>query len=305
MERLGSWGIPFLDVNLTGICSGDLIMFAAMSGSGKTTFANTIAKTATEQDIPTSLFSLENAKGDFLRQAVFTEYKSANPQDKNNYRQFLTDFSRNPTKYEKYTTCLDELFGKLSGGDVPMFSLIESTDGVQDLKTLLREVEKYISIGKKLIIIDHIDHVSNDQTADLQFIRYAMKQLANLAFQKNVCIITFSQIRKDLPATCLIPGMYDLKGGSQKADVATIVITLARDPFFDTEERKATLMAIRKDRYGHLAMGRLFWCNGKYERYFKEIKDFDASGYVVDGLNKQQLLKASKQFEIGEYSEVD
>lgn len=295
MKKLCEFGIPLLDKNLTGIMGGDLIVIGAMSGTGKTTLANMLAMSAANQDVSTVLFSLENAAGDWERQMLYTEFKQW-AGGSMSYREFLDTLSANPHAFDNFRTKIDEIRSKESDG-VPTFYLVESDAGIKDLQTLLENVNACIDSGKKLIIIDHIDHVSNDARADLQFIRMAMKQLAELAFNREVCIITFSQIRKDLPSNVMCPGMYDLKGGSPKTDVASVVITIARDPFFDDIEngRYATLMAIRKDRYGKLAMGRLYWKNGLYEPEYKNIESFDPNGYIIDGLSKDKLLLASKQ----------
>lgn len=295
MNLLCSYGIPLLDKNLTGMMGGDLVVIGAMSGTGKTTLANSLAMSASSQGISTVLFSLENATGDWKRQMVFTEFKQWIPNNMS-YREFLNLYSSNPQTFERYEETVNKILSEEKDG-VPLFLLIESSDGIKDLQALLERVNACIDAGKKVIIIDHIDHVSNDARADLQFIRTAMKQLAELAFNRGVCIITFSQIRKDLPPGVMCPGMYDLKGGSPKTDVASVVITMARDPFFDEPEagKYATLMAIRKDRYGKLAMGRLFWRNGIYEQDYKPIESFDANGYVIDGLTKDKLVLAAKQ----------
>ena len=298
MKRLCSFGIPLLDENLTGMMGGDLVVIGAMSGTGKTTLANSLAMNAAAQGVSTVLFSLENAAGDWERQMVFTEFKQWN-QSRTTYREFLNAYSASPESFEQYRKPVDKLLSSEADG-VPTFLLIESTDGVKDLKTLLERVKSCIDAGKKVIVIDHIDHVSNDARADLQFIRTAMKELADLAFNRDVCIITFSQIRKDLPANVMCPGMYDLKGGSPKTDVASVVITMSRDPFFDDTDsgRYATLMAIRKDRYGKLAMGRLFWKNGLYDHVYTKIDNFDANGYIVGGLTKDKLVLAAKQMRL-------
>lgn len=295
MKRLCDYGIPLLDKNLTGMMGGDLVVVGAMSGTGKTTLANSLAMSASSQGISTALFSLENAAGDWKRQMVFTEFKQWVPNQMS-YREFLNVYSSNPSLFERYEEKVNQILSQEREG-VPLFYLVESTDGIKDLKTLLERVKACIDAGKQVIVIDHIDHVSNDARADLQFIRTAMKELAELAFNRDVCIITFSQIRKDLPPGVMCPGMYDLKGGSPKTDVASVVITMARDPFFDDPEQGkfATLMAIRKDRYGKLAMGRLFWKNGTYEQDYKQIESFDANGYIVDGLSKDKLALAAKQ----------
>lgn len=295
MKRLCKFNIPLLDENLTSMMGGDLVVIGAMSGTGKTSLANKLAMNAVSQNVSTILFSLENAAGDWERQMVYTEFQAWSNSDMS-YRDFLHLYSNDKTVFEQFTKDVKDATSKMSSGDIPMFMLVESDAGIKDLKSLMDAVRTAIDVGKQLIIIDHIDHVSNDARSDLQFIRTAMKELAELAFNKEVCIITFSQIRKDLPASVMCPGMYDLKGGSPKTDVASVVVTMARDPFFDDTEngRYATLMAIRKDRYGKLAMGRLYWKNGIYEDSYEKIDSFDANGYVVNGLTKEKLIAARK-----------
>lgn len=300
MRRIGNWGISFLDKHLTGICTGDLIMFGASTGSGKTTLSNMLSLNSSRQGIKTVVFSLENAKGDFLKQNVFSLFKKTNPTNIQNYREFITDFSINPQKYDSLVSKIESDAYRMEDKDgSPMLVLFESSDGISDLETLLKTIRDYVRQGYEFFIIDHIDHLSNDQAKDLQYIRQAMKDLANLAFNEDVCIMTYSQIRKDLSSDCMVPGVYDLKGGSQKSDIASIVITMARFPYFDNKEVGiyTSLMAIRKDRYGHTAMGRLEWKDGLYLPMYKEIYEFDANGYMVDGATKKQWIKATEQEE--------
>lgn len=292
--KLCNFGISFLDDYLHGITSNDLIVIGAGSGCGKTSLANTISRNAVLQNVPTALLSLENTAGDWERQIIFTKFKQNNPSSMTR-REFNEDYSLHIEKYSDYKQDIDIIMNKKDKNEIKLFSLIQSNDGINNLEKLTKILNFLIDKGKKIIIIDHIDHISTDSGNDLQFIRSAMKMLAELAFTKNICIITFSQVAKIVSPKVMSYSLSDLRGGADKVNLATVVVTIKEEPQYHDElhKRKSNLIAIRKDRYGSNHLARVYYklLTGAYEQNYYNITNFDANGYVVDGLTYDKLDK--------------
>lgn len=292
MAKICNFGIGFLDNKILGFYERDLIVIGASSGIGKSSLSVLLARNALHQQVQVSLFSLENGEGSVKAKLTFIDYAKAVGRFVKE-REFIDEFDKNPEKFAEYTKTWDELNKNILAGDIPQFDLLEDYKKVDTVEKLLHEISVRIQLGYKIIIIDHIDCLPILYSHRNDFISRVMTALYDLAYKHNVCIITFSQVSKTINPNIQIPGKNDLVGGADKINKATLVITLARDRYFDQEwdNRMATLMAIRKDRYGQLYMGRVFFKNGDYENDYTEIKDFDERGFIVDGMNLDKVIK--------------
>ena len=292
MAKICDFGISFLDNKILGFFERDLIVIGASSGIGKSSLSVLLARNALRRNVQVSLFSLENGAGSVKAKLTFVDYaKRANRFVKE--REFIDDFDRDPEKFAEYTQTWDELNAKTLPGDIPLFDLLEDYTKVDSVEKLLKEISVRIQLGYKIIIIDHIDCLPILYAHRNDFISKVMTALYDLAYKHNVCIITFSQVSKTINPNIQIPGKNDLVGGADKINKATLVITLARDKYHDLEleHKMATLVAIRKDRYGQPYMGRLYFRNGEYEDDFVEIHDFDERGFIVEGNNMAQVIR--------------
>lgn len=290
MAKICNFGIRFLDEKLLGFFERDLIVIGASSGIGKSSLSILLARNALEQGIQTSLFSLENGVGAVKQKLTFIEYAKECDGFKKE-REFIDEYDKEPEKFAQYTNMWDELNKTMLAGDIPLFDLLEDYKCVDTVEKLLDAVKARISLGFKIIIIDHIDCLPIKYSQRNDFISRVMQELYELAYNGNVCIITFSQVAKAINPNIRIPGKNDLVGGADKINKATLVITLARDKYYDKNGSFATLCAIRKDRYGQFYMGRIYFKNGDYTSWFEEVEDFDERGFIVDGMNMDKLIK--------------
>lgn len=292
MAKICGFGIDFLDEKILGFFERDLIVIGASSGIGKSSLAILLARNALIAGQQVSLFSLENGEGAVKQKLCFIDYaKQANRFVKE--REFIDEYDRDPDKFADYNTSWKALNEKILAGDIPQFDLMEDYKRVDTVEKLLREILVRIQLRYKIIIIDHIDCLPILYANRNDFISKVMTALYDLAYKHNVCIITFSQVAKSINPNIQIPGKNDLVGGADKINKATLVITLARDKYHDNNNshKSATLVAIRKDRYGQPYMGRLYFRNGEYEEEYEEINDFDERGFIVEGNNIAQVIK--------------
>ena len=292
MAKICNFGIKFLDDKILGFFERDLIVIGASSGIGKSSLAVLLARNALDSNVQVSLFSLENGVGATKAKLCFIDYaKQAGRFVKE--REFIDEYDKDPARFAEYTKSWDELNKKVLAGDIPQFDLLEDYKRVDTVEKLLHEILVRIHLGYKIIIIDHIDCLPILYARRNDFISQVMTALYDLAYKHNVCIITFSQVAKAINPNIQIPGKNDLVGGADKINKATLVITLARDKYHDDAfaHKMATLVAIRKDRYGQLYMGRLFFRNGDYEPEYVEINDFDERGFIVEGKNLDKVIK--------------
>lgn len=292
MAKICEFGIQFLDQKILGFFERDLIVIGAASGIGKSSLSVILARNALQSGVQVSLFSLENGVGAVKAKLCFVDYARQCSRFIKE-REFIDEFDKDPDKFAEYTTTWDTLNKTILSGDIPQFDLLEDYKRVDTVDKLLNEIKIRIQLGYKIIIIDHIDCLPILYAHRNDFVSQVMTALYELAYNHNVCIITFSQVSKSINPNIMIPGKNDLVGGADKINKATLVITLARDRYRDKPYigQYATLMAIRKDRYGQLYMGRVYFHNGDYDRDFEEVTDFDERGFIVDGMNIDKTIK--------------
>ena len=293
MAKICDFGIRFLDDKLLGFFERDLVVIGASSGIGKSSLSILLARNALRQGVQTCLMSLENGVGAVKQKLTFIEYAKGQERFIKE-REFVDEYDKDPDKFSQYTTLWDELNSKVLGGDIPLFDLVEDYKEVDTVEKLIDKIKVRIGLGYKIFIIDHIDCLPIKYAQRNDFISQVMQALYELAYNNNVCIITFSQVSKSINPNIRIPGKNDLVGGADKINKATLVITMARDKYYDDDiyKRFATLVAIRKDRYGQFYMGRLYFKNGDYDDYYQEVTDFDERGFIVDGMNIDKLIKS-------------
>lgn len=254
VKPVGKYGISYLDNQLRSINKGELVLIGACSGAGKSTLAQKIAVTNSKNKVKTALFSLENSRGDTLRREVYNVYRNISKNWKMTYREFIEMVNSGLHDGE----CLEEAY-RMAGETLKDVWLYEKpTEGftVQNLK---EEFEKAVKDGCKLLIIDHLDYfdqIDNDPKDECKYLREIMKSIRKLIEEFGTPVVAFSQFRKPTDQKMIIPTQYEFYGSSDKAKIATTIITLARN--FDDKGMSPTdihtYIAIRKDRFGNTSV---------------------------------------------------
>lgn len=255
-KPIATYGIKFLDKILVSINEGELVLIGANSGCGKSTLAQHIAKTNSKNGVKTALFSLENSQGDTIRREIYRNYKDLSGDWRMSFREF------NKMVYDNNVN--EDLFiraEKQANKDLGNIWLYEKpSDGftVEDLK---RQFDKAVNEdGCDLVIIDHLDYFDQLQSErdENRYLREIMKAIRKLmegvGGGKKAPVIAFSQFRKPTDQKMIIPTQYEFFGSSDKAKIATTVITIAKNYEAQSHEIDHnlihTFIAVRKDRFG-------------------------------------------------------
>lgn len=290
--------IQFLEDKLHGIMTGDFIMFAAGTGGGKSTISRILTQNATFHACPVVLYSLEDEPDTFASDAVYREAVRAGcPLD---FRQWLVDNTQHPEKYRDMAArAAQRALLKHDILDIPMQMVHEmQTNGSWTVRTILESMLKEIQKGYKLFILDHLDVlVPTERPEDM--VR-TINTLWRFVAEKQIALITFSQLagRRDKGVLC--PGLDDLRGSKAKVHTPTIVISIARHVHgyyscIDNPDAKPTYCRIIKNRQGgQLSCGISYFERGHYIRFYQEVP-CNEQGTMIDGLTINDFSKMNRK----------
>ena len=292
-EVLCKWPISFLQEKLYGICTGDLIVVACASGTGKSVISRLVTLEASKSGCPVVLYSLENKDGtvatEFARDAYVRETRDYNTC----LRLFAIQAAKDKKGFEKYRRVAYENSTKKTVDGLPL-TIIHEEVATQDwtIGRLVASMQEEINQGYRLFVIDHLDVLApNDEYKETKI---AMNELWGLVAKHNLAILTFSQLNKNCTALC--PSQTDLRGGMNKVFKATHVITLGKHEYgYYTPPRsypnaKPTYIRLVKSRDTPLSSSVCYFNGTHYVDEFIEVL-CDEPGTYIDGMNREKLQK--------------
>ena len=289
-QVLCDYPIQFLQDNLYGICTGDLVVIGCDSGCGKSTLSRIITRGAYNSGCPVVLYSLENAPDTFATEQVMLEYESDTGDYVDN-RKFEIMHAKEPDKFIEYRKRAFEKSERKSQDGLQLLVVHEQVaKGDWNIKRLIDSMMEEIKQGYKLFIIDHLDVlVQRDELTDT---KVAMDELWALVQEHNISIITFSQIVKGCNALC--PSYDDLRGHKAKVYKSTIIITLGRHeygyylPPVAYPNAKPTYIRIAKSRSTSTACAVCYFFGNKYLETYTPVL-CDTAGTFIGGHTKESL----------------
>lgn len=289
-EKVGIFGIPYLDWKLNGILKNDLILIGARSGAGKSTLANIIATANKKNGTKVALFSLENFKDDGFVEKAFYKYRKLT----NNYQISLRQFASGEFIKDEEALTKSEKYAEECFKNIEMVNR-QHNFGIEQVKeSIIKQAEN----GCKLIILDHLDYVDKyDNDTEYTHMNSLMKTIREAQDCFHVAVVAMSHLRKGYNAKIMpkVPSMDEFIGSSNKVKEATAVIMFAPDDESNQkstavrmQEMKATWCCVRKLRMGGIdnrAVQLMF--NTKYGTY-----EDDYQTYAVDysGCNLEKIM---------------
>lgn len=292
-QILCNWPIKFLQDNLYGICTGDLIVVGCGSGGGKSVISRLITMEATKTDCPVVLYSLENQEGTVATELVRDAYLRDTKDYNVNLRQFAIRAAQDKKGVEKYRRIAYANASKKTADGKPM-TVIHEKVATHDwnIQRITASMMEEINNGYRLFIIDHLDVLApNDEYKET---RIAMNELWALVAKYNIALVTFSQLNKTCTALC--PAQTDLRGGMNKVFKATHVITLGRHeygvygPPLAYPNAKPTYLRLVKSRDTQLAAAICYFNSNCYlDAYIPVL--CDEPGMYIDGYSRTELQR--------------
>jgi replicative DNA helicase len=235
-------GFADLDEKTSGFQRSDLIIIAGRPSMGKTAFCLNIAQhAATENQVPTVIFSLEMSKEQLALRMLCSEARVDNHKLRSGH-------------------IAENEWGKLTmaAGRLAEASLyIDDTPGISvfEMRAKARRLQAEHGLG--MIIIDYMQLMSgskNRSDSREQEISEISRSLKALAKELNVPVLALSQLNRRLEdRTDKRPQMSDLRESGAIEQDADVILFIYRDEVYhpDSEEAKGTAeVIIGKQRNG-------------------------------------------------------
>lgn len=293
-QLLCTYPIQFLQDKLHGVMTGDMVMIAAGTGTGKSSLSRILIQHANGEGIPCVLFSLEDEPQTFVTDAVYRQYqkKAFEPLD---FRQWLLDYSDNPDKYKEYAMDAAKIGMSRTKTGLKNVVVYEMKTPNWTLQEIIATMKLHIEQGYKLFILDHMDVlVPSELPSDM--VR-AINDLWRLVAENQVALITFSQLASNRNKESLCAGIDDLRGSKSKVHTPTIVLSIARHiyGFYPETCGKPTYCRILKNRQGgNTCCAIVYFDRGTYAKRYNEVS-CNESGTTIDGETQRTLLKKQEE----------
>lgn len=296
-RTLCKYPIYFLQETLDDITTGDFIMIAANSGTGKSTLSRLFMENAIQNNCPVVLYSLEDQEGITAANECYQEFvKDGNYNW--SFKQWLKDNTLHPEKYTEYRMKAMQKANKTNADGLKMRVVHEQTATKQwSLRDVVIQMKEEIKQGYKLFIIDHIDVlVPSELPSDMVT---TMRGFWKMISENNIAIITFSQLASRRNIESLCPSLDDLRGSKSKVHTPTVVISIARHLYGqyslnNDPKYQPTYMRVLKNRFGKTGCAVVFFYNGKYHDYYESVS-CNESGTFIDNKTAREMAKKQKE----------
>jgi len=236
-------GFTDLDAMTGGWQKGDLIIFAARPGMGKTAFALNCSINAAKAGHPVVFFSLEMVSVDLMTRLIASEGRV----DSSRLRKGdLTEDDRNRL-----------MQGARLIGTLPAMLGIDQTPGISlvELRSRCRRFKKEHGLG--LIVIDYLQLVRSPSSKKNETREREIAEISgglkNMAKELEVPVIALAQLNRDAEKRQdRRPKMSDLReSGSIEMD-ADLILMVYRDEYYNkaSEDAGKAEIIIGKNRHG-------------------------------------------------------
>lgn len=287
--------IKYVQEKLHGIYAGDLWIIGAFSGCGKSSVARLITMSAHKNGIPVVLYSLENQPGTYVREEVRMRYNEETGS-RLDMRAFKDLESEKPEMFQKARMDIYQESKRTDENGLPLLVLHEDVDSKNmSVDQLIQKMDMEYEKGYRLFIIDHVDMLITDPRYEMSQTTENMNKLWAYVAQKNIALITFSQMATSIPANVLSPSESDLRGVRTKGQRATCVITFAKHDYgyYNAPGHKyalPTYVRIAKNRDGATSCAVCYYETDHYLDDYQEVS-CDKQGVLVDGMTRDKLIR--------------
>lgn len=267
-------GLAYLDDCLEGgVFPGDLLLWAAGTGVGKTALAVNAAVSAVRAGLDrVYLFALEAHEGEISARLYFQEL-AKKAKDK---RLDYAGWWRGKWKH------LDQKYGAEVQAELkPLLSKLKvlyKGRGDFTVHSLSQQLEA-VAPEAQMIILDHVHAMDEDDRDRNEVVgqKRAMQLLRDMALSYRVPVCVSAHIRKkragEMPT--LLPSIDDVHGSGFLAKIATQIVLFGRDWEGPQPARhlSPTLVQVHKDRIGRAStqVARIYYdtAEGRYERAYE------------------------------------
>ena len=234
-------GFKDFDAQSGGLHAGNLVVVAAETSQGKTSFAMSIALSAARHNQPVAIYSLEMGKAELVARMAACE--SGIPVNKLLYSKL------NNVELKHVDGSMHRLL------PLPVYFDDKSTSNIDIIISSIRTmVAKHRIQG---VVLDYLQilNVNMKGSNKEQQMAEVARRLKNLAKDLGIWIIALSQLNRD--GSNHVPSLNRLRDSGQIAEAADIVILLYRPevynasyphPFKDASTKGTAMVNIAKGR---------------------------------------------------------
>jgi replicative DNA helicase len=173
-------GFAEFDAEMGGIAGGEMVVFAARPGQGKTVIANQLARASAQAGFPSNLIGLEMKV------------------QQNAKRQISQITGINPTLFRRRSITqedIDLIKKQRELYDIPMTMSFQPGIGP---RALLSMVELFFQSGGKMVLIDYLQRVNFKMGNMDQEIGQLTGELKSLALKYDGVVVLFSQVNREV-----------------------------------------------------------------------------------------------------------
>ena len=254
-------GFIDLDMKLTGLHSGELILIAARPAMGKTAFALNIAQHVIDKkQMSVAIFSLEMSKQQLVTRMM--------AMDSMVDSQSIRTGDLADSDWDKIMESSDRI------GSSMLY--IDDTPGitVSELRSKCRKLKQ--TKGLDLIVIDYLQLMSGSRKTESrqQEVSEISRSLKALARELEVPIIALSQLSRAVEAReNKKPQLSDLRESGSIEQDADVVMFIYRDDYYnpDSEKKNIADIIVAKQRSGSTGSVELVWM-GQYTKFANKLK---------------------------------
>ncbi len=230
-------GFRDLDVLLSGLQRGNLVIVAARPGIGKSSFVTNVARNVAVAGLPVALFSLEMSRWEIGMRLLCGEARV--PWDRiRNKRVAAEDWSRVVQAAEVLH-------------DLPLFIVDSGNVTIVDIRAKARRMRASPQ-GLSLIVVDYLQLMAHHQRVEnrQQEIAQISRSLKLLAKELDIPVVAVSQLNRDPERRQdKRPQLSDLRESGALEQDSDVVIFIHRDDL-DPAKRNVADLIVAKHRNG-------------------------------------------------------
>lgn len=272
-------GVDGIDKLLKGgIAKGEMAVFLAPTGVGKTTWLTKMANSAYNQDANVLHIYFEDNTVD-IRRKHYTIWTGIIPDDQPEHKKDITDFMA------------DMKSNRTNALKLVKLPAVGTT--ISDIKNKVRKLESE-GFRPDMIIIDYIDCISGERTVDGEEWKgegVIMRSLESMTDEFDVALWAGTQGNRDSISSEVVT--TDQMGGSiKKAQIGHVVISAGKT--LEQKENKLATVTLLKSRIG--ADGIVF-SNCLFNNELLEINT-DTQSTLLGHIEQKAEQKQERAFEV-------
>ena len=199
-----------------GFFPSDLVVIAAESSQGKTSFAMDIAVNIAKDGVPVAVYTMEMRKAQLSTRVLAQETKI-------NSRLIMGE-RLNSDEVERINKTIARL------RNLPVYFDESSTTSINTIYFSIRTLAR--RMGVKMVVVDYLQILStNQKVVNLEaFYGEVTRRLKNLAKDLNICIVLLSQLSRGYDT--VEPSLSRLRGSGQINEAADMTFLIYRPEYY-------------------------------------------------------------------------